>query len=68
MVKDQYITHEQAAANHLALSIQQVKVELKYMDGRDLNPKEMIYFEQMVKLLADLEAEHGRALGIRISP
>ena len=63
-VGSSYVTHEQSAAEHLDLRIYQIETELRYMDDRDLNDKELIYYEQLMRLRGDLDADRVKYLGI----
>lgn len=63
-VKQQYVTHQQATAGHLGLTIKMLKAELRYMDSRELTRHEELYYAQLLEVLAATEVKRNEALGI----
>lgn len=63
-VRQQYVTHQQATAGHLSLSIKMLEAELRYFDARELSRNEEIYYAQLLEVKRDMETERNVALGL----
>ena len=59
-----YVTHAEATAGHLSLSIKMLEAELRYMEARELTRNEELYYSQLLEVKRDMETERNAALGL----